>query len=103
MHLKIYQIDMDRDKHNAKFRELSNTGADGKLTADASTYDEVFDGLFKDFFLEPRAEREELAIYTYDITINCIRRCIEECVGAIRAVQKGEEVLNPETYFVPVR
>ena len=44
MHLKIYQIDMDRDKHNAKFRELSNTGADGKLTADASTYDEVFDG-----------------------------------------------------------
>ena len=66
-------------------------------------YDEVFDGLFKDFFLEPRAEREELAIYTYDITINCIRLCIEECVGAIRAVQKGEEVLNPETYFVPVR
>lgn len=45
MHLKIYQIDMDRDKHNAKFRELSNTGADGKLTADASTYDEVFDGI----------------------------------------------------------
>lgn len=45
MHLKIYQIDMDRDKHNAKFRELSNTGADGVLTADASTYDEVFDGI----------------------------------------------------------
>lgn len=45
MHLKIYQIDMDRDKHNAKFRELSDTGADGKLTADASTYDEVFDGI----------------------------------------------------------
>ena len=36
---------MDRDKHNAKFRELSNTGADGVLTADASTYDEVFDGI----------------------------------------------------------
>lgn len=45
MHLKIYQIDMDRDKHNAKFRELSHIGADGKLTADASTYDEVFDGI----------------------------------------------------------
>ena len=44
MHLKIYQIDMDRDKHNAKFRELSITGADGMLTADASTYDEMFDG-----------------------------------------------------------
>lgn len=66
-------------------------------------YDEVFDGLFKDFFLEPRAEKEELAIYTYDITINCIRLCIEECVGAIKAFRKGEEMLNPETYFVPVR
>lgn len=40
MHLKIYQIDMDRDKHNAKFRELK-----GDLTADASIYDEVFDGV----------------------------------------------------------
>ena len=40
MHLKIYQIDMDRDKHNAKFRELT-----GDLTADASTYNEVFDGV----------------------------------------------------------
>ena len=40
MHLKIYQIDMDRDKHNAKFRELA-----GELVADASTYDEVFDGV----------------------------------------------------------
>lgn len=39
MHLKIYQINMDRDKHNAKFREL-----DRNLTADASIYDEVFDG-----------------------------------------------------------
>ena len=40
MHLRIYQINMDRDKHNAKFRELA-----GDLTADASTYDEVFDGI----------------------------------------------------------
>lgn len=42
MHLKIYQINMDRDQHNVKFRELTGTG--GKLTADASIYDEVFDG-----------------------------------------------------------
>ena len=66
-------------------------------------YDEVFDGLFKDFFFEPKVEKEELAIYTYDITIDCIRLCIEECVGAINAFRKGEGVLNPETYFVPVR
>lgn len=44
MHLKIYQIDMDRDKHHAKFRELSNDSASNVLTADASIYDEVFDG-----------------------------------------------------------
>lgn len=45
MHLKIYQIDMDRDEHHAKFRELSNDGTSGALTADASIYDEVFDGV----------------------------------------------------------
>ena len=53
--------------------------------------------------MEPRAEKEELAIYTYNLTTACITLCIEECVGAIRAFQKGEEMLNPETYFVPVR
>lgn len=66
-------------------------------------YDEVFDGLFKDFFFEPKAERGELAIYTYDITIDCIRLCIEECVGAIKAFQDGKEPVSPEKYFVPVR
>lgn len=45
MHLKIYQIDMDRDKHNAKFRELSKKDYTGVLKADASCYDEVFDGM----------------------------------------------------------
>lgn len=42
MHLKIYQIDMDRDKNHAKFRELTG---EGKLEADARIYDEVFDGV----------------------------------------------------------
>lgn len=66
-------------------------------------YDEVFDGLFKDFFLEPRAEKEELAIYTYDITIECITLCIGECVNAIRMFRDGKELVSPEKYFVPVR
>ena len=66
-------------------------------------YDAVFDSLFKDFFLEPKAEKEELVIYTYDITIDCIRLCIEECVDAIRAIRNGEETVSPEKYFVPVR
>ena len=66
-------------------------------------YDEVFDGLFKDFFLEPRAKKEELAIYTYDITIECMTLCIEECVNAIRTFRDREELINPEKYFVPVR
>ena len=66
-------------------------------------YDEVFDGLFKDFFLEHPARKEDLAIYTYDITVACITLCIEECVGAIVAFRNGEELINPEKYFVPVR
>jgi len=66
-------------------------------------YDEVFDGLFKDFFFEPKATKKELTVYTYDITIKCIELCVTECVAAIRAFRKGKELSDPETYFVPVR
>ncbi|MBQ7927082.1 MAG: zinc dependent phospholipase C family protein [Lachnospiraceae bacterium] len=65
-------------------------------------YDEVFDGLFKDFFLELPAQKENLQIYVYDITMDCIEICIEECVRAILAFRKGLGLLNPEKYFVPV-
>lgn len=65
-------------------------------------YDEVFDGLFKDFFLELPARKEHLQIYVYDITMDCIRICVEECVSAILTFRKGKELLNPEKYFVPV-
>ena len=66
-------------------------------------YDGVFDGLFQDFFLESHATKEALKIYTYDITISCIKLCIEECVGAIRAFRTSEELVKPEKYYVPVR
>lgn len=66
-------------------------------------YDEVFDGLFKDFFLEPKAEKKELTIYTYEITMKCIELCITECVGAITSFRKGEALIPPEKYYVPVR
>lgn len=66
-------------------------------------YDEVFDGLFRDFFLEPRAEKKELTVYTYDIAIACVELCVTECITAINAIRTGKELLNPETYFVPVR
>ena len=66
-------------------------------------YDEVFEGLFKDFFLEHPARKDDLAIYTYDITVACITLCIRECVGAISAFRNGEELVSPEKYFVPVR
>jgi len=84
-----YELEEDR---NIKFEGLHS-----------ELYDEVFDGLFKDFFLEPRAEKKELTIYTYDITMKCIELCIKECVTAICAFCKGEALLNPEMYFVPVR
>ena len=66
-------------------------------------YDEVFDGLFKDFFLEPKAAKEDLAIYTYDLTLACISLCMEECVSAINAFRNREGLIKPEKYFVPVR
>ena len=63
-------------------------------------YDEVFDGLFKDFFLELPAQKENLQIYVYDITMDCIGICIEECVRAIQAFRKEQELPDPSKYFV---
>lgn len=65
-------------------------------------YDDVMQGLYQDFFDEPVAEKAELEIYTYDISMECIRLCIKECVGAIEAFRKGEELIGPEKYYVPI-
>lgn len=69
----------------------------------AELYDEVFGGLYRDFFEETPATKEELTIYTYDMTMACIELCVKECVGAIAALRNGEELINPEKYYVPVR
>ncbi len=65
-------------------------------------YEEVVQGLYRDFFEDPPAEKEELEIYTYDISMACIHKCIEECVKAITAFRRGEEMISPEKYYVPV-
>lgn len=64
-------------------------------------YDEVMQGLYQDFFEEPVAKKDELKIYTYDISVECIRLCIKECVNAITAFRQGEELIHPEKYYVP--
>ncbi len=65
-------------------------------------YDAVMQGLYLDFFDEPVAEKAELEIYTYDISLKCIRLCINECVGAIEAFRRGEELIHPEKYYVSI-
>lgn len=65
-------------------------------------YDEVIQGLYRDFYEDPVAEKEELEIYTYDISLECIRLCIEECVNAIVSFRQGEELIPPEKYYVPI-
>ncbi len=66
-------------------------------------YDDVVQGLYKDFNEDPVAQKEELEIYTYDMSLECIRTCIKECVTAINALRKGESLIPPERYYVPVR
>ena len=66
-------------------------------------YDDVVQGLYQDFFEDPVAEKGELEIYTYDISLECIRLCIKECVNVISAFRKGEALIPPEKYYVPVR
>lgn len=65
-------------------------------------YDEVMQGLYRDFYEDPVAEKEELEIYTYDISLECIRLCIEECVNAIVSFRQGKELIPPEKYYVPI-
>lgn len=66
-------------------------------------YDEVVHGLYQDFFDDPAAEKDDLEVYAYDISLECIRLCIKECVNAIEAFRKGEELVHPEKYYVPTR
>ena len=64
-------------------------------------YDEVVQGLYQDYFDDQAAEKEDLEVYTYDISLECIRLCIKECVNAITAFRKGEGLIHPEKYYVP--
>lgn len=66
-------------------------------------YDDVIGGLYDDFYKDPKATKEELEIYKYDVTSPCIQLCIEECIGAIKAFRKGEPLVEPEKYYVPLR
>ncbi len=65
-------------------------------------YEEVMQGLYRDFFVDPKAQKEELEIYTYDISLECIELCIKECVTAIKAFRSGKELIPPEKYYVPI-
>ena len=83
-----------------QLEEDRNIGYDG-LHLDL--YDDVVQGLYQDFFVDPEAQKEELEIYTYDMSLECIRQCIKECVNVIDALRKGETLPAPERYYVPVR
>ena len=65
-------------------------------------YDEVTEGLYKDFVEDPEAQKEDLEIYKYDIALDCILLCVEECISAIVAFREGKEIPSLEKYYVPV-
>ena len=66
-------------------------------------YEDIIGALYGDFYEEPPATKEELAVYPYDMAVACISLCVEECVTAISAFFAGEEMGSPERYYVPVR
>lgn len=66
-------------------------------------YDDVFGGLYEDFFNEPPAEKEELTVYPWEVSVSCIEHCIAVCIEAIAAFRKGETLPAPEKWFVPRR
>lgn len=66
-------------------------------------YDEVFGGLYRDFFEEPVARKEELKIYPYELSVECIELCIKECIKTIETFRRGGDMGAPEKYYVPLR
>ena len=66
-------------------------------------YDDVFGGLYQDFFEEPEASKEELIIYQFEPAMACIHLCIKECVKEINAFRQGSPMGNPGKYYVPLR
>jgi len=69
----------------------------------AELYEEVFGGLYRDFFEEPVAKKEELSIYPYEMSVECLKLCVNECIRAINNFRKKEDVQAPEKYYVPLR
>lgn len=106
MHQKGY-VDFHRLNYilRNEFGLVYNLGKDRNLELEGlhpELYDEVMQGLYQDFFEEPAAKKDELELYTYDISLECIRLCIKECVNAITAFRKGGELIHPEKYYVPI-
>lgn len=66
-------------------------------------YDDVTEGLYRDFYEEPPAVKEDLSVYPFDMTVACIEKCVAECEAAIRAFREGRTMAEPERYYVPVR
>lgn len=66
-------------------------------------YEEVFGGLYRDFYEEPPATKEELVLYPYKMTMGCIEHCITECIKEIQAFREGKSLGDPRRYYVPVR
>lgn len=65
-------------------------------------YEEVTEGLYKDFVEDPEAQKEDLEIYKYDLALDCILLSVEECISAITALREGKEIPSLEKYYVPV-
>ena len=66
-------------------------------------FDMVFQGMYQDFFEEPKASPEELTIYPYEMAIACIERCIDACVKKITAFREGRTLGDAREFYVPVR
>lgn len=66
-------------------------------------FEDVFDGMYADFYCEPPAEKEALEVFRYEAVMACMEHCVAACIKALQNLQEGRETPEPEQYYVPVR
>lgn len=66
-------------------------------------YEDVFGGMYADFFHESVARKEELTIYHFEAVMVCMDNCVKECVEALTCIREKKPTPEPERYYVPVR
>ena len=66
-------------------------------------YSEIFDGLRWEIEQEPPAKKEDLKLYTYELTMPCLEKIINYCEQQLKLYFNDNTILDASEFYVPIR